>query len=732
MARGKGRSRQSVPDRNSRGVRESEVSDDEIDSFHAQRDKILLDDSHPAKASRRQSDPYDALASTRNVLDVVEEAESSDDEGGDMDDEDSDGEVASQDNDVGFILSRAQPSGKGKAKVHSESSDKDSEDSESEQEEEFVGGWGANKKSYYNTNNLDDLESDSEMDEDEKRAMELREVKKLQQRSRQGMVDDDFGIGSQEADAESGEAARIQRRNDLDLSTAPNIIEDSAKHAITKIPHNPAELIARVQRDTPETIALIGEFADVVDDLNAITNRMANLQTMSPDHPSLGLLHVHHQTLLTYVTTLIFYFYVRANSNSASSSNRKGVARGSMNSIIERLAKLKAGLSTLEGFGLGADEDDEGSEAGSTSDASAEEGKAPVSFLFKPASMLGEDSSAEEDSQSLGSLEEDELAQLVAEDKENATVKRPQDSMATSITKPDNKGKKEKKTDLKRKGKQQSAVAPLASVASTLDDGEGDLADEMAPLSKRRKQISTPAPNDVYSEPTRLETVDQADKEAIRRSLKFHTGQLDARDSGSMARKLDGDLDNPYRDKDRSRQSVAATNANKAAKASGLSSAHRQLDADDFGEDDARDWRDVMDVDGDLGVRSGKPGAVAKNDEDYYDLITSSRKSEKQTKKAQHDEERMASRIAPSHAEMEDGEHRAINREIEKNRGLTPRRPKASRNPRVKKRIRYEKAQKKLSSRGPVYKGGQAALQGGYGGESSGISSNVVKSRQFA
>lgn len=61
-----------------------------------------------------------------------------------------------------------------------------------------------------------------------------------------------------------------------------------------------------------------------------------------------------------------------------------------------------------------------------------------------------------------------------------------------------------------------------------------------------------------------------------------------------------------------------------------------------------------------------------------------------------------------------------------KNRGLTPHRAKSVRNPRVKKRQRYEKAKKKVSSQKAVYKGGLAAT-GRYDGEKSGIS-KVIKS----
>ena len=70
---------------------------------------------------------------------------------------------------------------------------------------------------------------------------------------------------------------------------------------------------------------------------------------------------------------------------------------------------------------------------------------------------------------------------------------------------------------------------------------------------------------------------------------------------------------------------------------------------------------------------------------------------------------------------------RAVNRMIMANKGLTPKRPKSVRNPRVKKRMRYESAQKKVASMKPVYKGGLGSAS--YEGEKSGISSKVVKSR---
>lgn len=70
---------------------------------------------------------------------------------------------------------------------------------------------------------------------------------------------------------------------------------------------------------------------------------------------------------------------------------------------------------------------------------------------------------------------------------------------------------------------------------------------------------------------------------------------------------------------------------------------------------------------------------------------------------------------------------RSLTRAILTNKGLTPHRPKAVRNPRVKKRQKYEKAKKKIASQKAVYKGGLLQTGGRYEGEKSGIS-KVVKS----
>lgn len=66
---------------------------------------------------------------------------------------------------------------------------------------------------------------------------------------------------------------------------------------------------------------------------------------------------------------------------------------------------------------------------------------------------------------------------------------------------------------------------------------------------------------------------------------------------------------------------------------------------------------------------------------------------------------------------------RAINYEIEKNKGLTPKRPKSYRNPRVRNRLKARKAQIKHKSIVPKVRSQDKR----YSGEATGIRTKVVR-----
>jgi U3 small nucleolar RNA-associated protein 3 len=119
---------------------------------------------------------------------------------------------------------------------------------------------------------------------------------------------------------------------------------------------------------------------------------------------------------------------------------------------------------------------------------------------------------------------------------------------------------------------------------------------------------------------------------------------------------------------------------------------------------------------------------VRGDEDEYYDMVANGAAKKRDDKAARYEalaKARKGERVVEAAGVGADGK-RQITYQIQKNKGLTPHRKKEVRNPRVKKRMKYEEKQKKLRSVKAVYKGGEG--KGGYQGEMSGIKTGLVKS----
>lgn len=301
--------------------------------------------------------------------------------------------------------------------------------------------------------------------------------------------------------------------------------------------------------------------------------------------------------------------------------------------------------------------------------------------------------------------------------------------------------KKKRKTDKKDK----DSVKPTSSRTTVFDLVEPEFEHS---TTKPVSPPSFPDAADSFGEQTILQSFDAADKQARKRSLRFHTSKIEGastRRSKGAKNLLGGDDDIPYRERKKQKEIREAKESAKRAKG--------------LGGDDLSDGDPEVDMDmeftgfhGDAGgAKSGKKrgrdyldgenGGVDPGE--YYSLVERSTKEKKEKRKAEYDAAKTAERYAspnfsnptylayesnPRDAltapEADDGP-RALTRTILKNRGLTPHRSKSVRNPRVKKRQKFEKAKKKVSSQKAVYKGGIGDAAN-YGGEKSGIS-KIVK-----
>ena len=266
-----------------------------------------------------------------------------------------------------------------------------------------------------------------------------------------------------------------------------------------------------------------------------------------------------------------------------------------------------------------------------------------------------------------------------------------------------------------RAARLQAVEASLADLSSLIPSKSHNLKSTKIPPSK--PTLTTyDSDNSDFGEAETLNAKAASDKAARKKSLRFYTSQITQKSNkrAGAGRDAGGDEDLPYRERFRDRQ--LRLNAEAEARGKKLDSYGRGAA---LGEDDS----------GDEG--QGKVAEELRGEEDdYYDLVaqTSKNKQRAQEEKAalikQAKKEGGLLRVVE---EGVDGDgKRAIGYVIQKNAGLAPKRKKEVRNPRVKKRMKFEEKKRKLASTRAVYKGGEE--RGGYAGEKTGIKTGLVKS----
>ncbi|PYH95933.1 Sas10/Utp3 family protein [Aspergillus ellipticus CBS 707.79] len=324
-----------------------------------------------------------------------------------------------------------------------------------------------------------------------------------------------------------------------------------------------------------------------------------------------------------------------------------------------------------------------------------------------------------------------DLSEAEPESSEDSDADEDLDEILSDVSAPKEKVKKVKETQASRKKEKVSKAQRAAEAAQAeaearraerLRETEANLADlsklVTAPGKKRApktKALSKDADDSDFGDEDALTAKEAEEKARQKRSLRFYTSQLaqKANKRSAAGRDAGGDADLPYRERLRDRQARLNAEAEKRGR--------QQLkDSEQLGGDsDEEDHR----------VASQLRGEEKSDDDDYYDMVAARSKQRKDDKKARADAYAEAAREGGQVAIQEevgpDGK-RAITYQIEKNKGLAPKRSKDSRNPRVKKRKKFEEKKKKLGSMRQVYKGGES--RGGYGGELTGIKKNLVKS----
>ena len=208
-----------------------------------------------------------------------------------------------------------------------------------------------------------------------------------------------------------------------------------------------------------------------------------------------------------------------------------------------------------------------------------------------------------------------------------------------------------------------------------------------------------------------INDIDLAEKNQKKKSLRFYTAKIDKSDRQSNDKLVGGDDDIPYKERMFERKQRLLEEARQR----GLQK------QDDF----AKQMEEEEDVDMDKINEINNYNT--EEIEDFYNSVSKTKADKKEKRSEAHRLAKQASTEELAETLDEDGK-RAINYQILKNKGLTPHRHKDNRNSRVKKRKKYEKAQKKLRSIKQVYKGPH---DGRYEGEKSGIRKDISKSTKL-
>ena len=555
-----------------------------------------------------------------------------------------------------------------------------SETSIRSEEDEDVAGWGSSRKDYYNA---DVIETEADALEEEQEAI------RLQKKQLQGMTEADYGFDETEwlsADKSEGQGDNSER----DATVREALPQLEIAEAL-----GPEERSKIFSMRYPEFDPLAKEFIALQSMHEELQTEISALQAIETHHARTGIDHsrsntqvllnntIKHSTLTAYLAALSMYFAIVTSGSEDEDGRLKAITPAKLRDhpIMESLLKCRSLWEKVKNL--------------------------QVQDRYKISERTAR-----------------EMANIHIGETSIRTDDFPEETKVLDSPHPVKKKKKRRKSKSERAA--EAAILEADSRrAERLRKNEEELAELTASTSVARKSseqgtvlTAIQATDDDLSdfgEETTLTAHEAAEKAKRKRGLRFYTSQIaqKANKRDTAGRDAGGDADIPYRERFKDKQ--ARLNVEAEGRGNKKTDANSVPLGGDSDEEDRKLAKDVRGQEGD--------------EEDYYDMIT----ARTQKKKA----EKAALAVAQKRIEQEGGVvqlveevgadgKRAITYAIEKNKGLAPKRKKDVRNPRVKKRKKYEDKKKKLGSIRPVYKGGEG--RGGYGGELTGIKKGLVRS----
>ncbi|KAJ2656863.1 something about silencing protein 10 [Coemansia sp. RSA 1200] len=647
---------------------------DSDDEFDASRDKVLLGyDQSLRKHGNGQTSDYE---SDQEVFGVDA---ASDDASSEADDDNAD--------DAEFYSDEDDSPRKGGAGRQADD-----------------GAWGKHKDNYYDA---DDIGTDS--DDDEAAAKEEEEeALRLQKQQLEALDEDDFmdefsaQLGVSTKAGAGGSISRLvssvdDGKSQIDLDKVlidvggSFDISDAKRQALMRL--SESEKLKVVEAESPELLSLVGDmqsyWTDVCGHIAPILQKAGSLGVSSDDHPALAFYTLKYQLSMSYLNNIAVYLVLKA-----STTGERGGLELRDHPVIGSIVEFRRRLEMVDRL---------------------QTKLAPLLDLFTEELESGAlESAAVEDARGMPNTNTNTSVVDSDSDVEMATTDFKSAEAELSRT-------KKKKS---KKSREQTEASFLEAVAPAATDSYAELqrmVRKEKSAEKRRKKSNSARAVDSwealadgdFGEQQQLDDGDAEDKERAMRRLRNHAKRIaQGRSKRDAKAKLTGDMDVPYRDRKAERLRYDSKTA-------------------DSVREQAEQYGDDLDLGMDLGSDIGEAG---RSDDDYYKEVAQQAAAKKTQAKAEKKARKDAqwkmvveANIAED-AEVAGDAKRGVNYQILKNKGLLPRRTKEQRNPRVKRKQRYEKAKKKLSSTGVQVR----KLEGNYGGEATGIKPNLTRSTRFA
>lgn len=548
-------------------------------------------------------------------------------------------------------------------------------------EDEDAGGWGASKRDYYNA---DAIETEADALEEE------AEARRLQQKRLQGMSEADFGFdqaewlqaeGTGEDNGEAGDHEGVITEVLPQLEVTEDMKpEDKIRILRTRYPE-----FEPLSKDFLELQPMHKDLAIAAAGAEAIIrhDQSPHSLTHGKEHSQVksgmtSVATIKFRALSAYLGSLSMYFALLTSTSKGSQSVLMAMSPNELrdHAVMDSLVRCRQVWEKVKDL-----------------------------RIPDTTEKILNGTAVDEDTQRI----------LDSQDKDQTEVT----DLLTSQP-----AKKKRKTKAQRiaEAAQAEAEARRAERAQKVEEELATLSHLTSTTTKRKPNFSSltqpPQGNDAdsdFGEETTLTAHEAAEKAKRKKSLRFYTSQITqkANKRDAAGRDAGGDADLPYRERLRDRQ--ARLNAEAEQRGKGASMAKGAPLGGDSDEEDRRVAMELRNAGG--------------SEDDYYDIVAARSKKRKAEKEELANAHRQAlesgGRVEIKEELAPDGK-RAITYTIEKNKGLAPKRKKDVRNPRVKKRKKFEEKKKKLGSMRQVYKGGEG--KGGYRGELTGIKKGLVKS----